>query len=59
MASFGGGVKFILSRRLMLRTEVRDYLSAFPTELIAPAPGVKFGGVLNQVVPMVGISYVY
>ena len=59
MASVGGGVKFVLSRRLILRTEVRDYISAFPSELIAPAPGVKFGGVLNQVVPMVGLSYVY
>ena len=59
MASVGGGVKFVLTHRLLLRTEVRDYITAFPTELVAPASGVKFGSVLHRVVPMVGVSYVY
>jgi len=58
-ASFGGGVKFVLTRRLMLRTEVRDYLTGFPTELVAPAPGVKVSGIVNQIVPMIGVSFVY
>lgn len=59
MVSIGGGVKFAISRRIALRAEVRDYITAFPTALIAPAPGAKFGTILHDFVPMVGISYVY
>jgi hypothetical protein len=57
MASVGGGVKFFISRKVCLRTEFRDYITAFPKELIAPAPGAKFGTILNDLVPMAGLSY--
>ena len=57
MASVGGGVKFYLTRNVCLRTEFRDYITAFPKELIAPAPGAKFGSILHDLVPMVGLSY--
>jgi hypothetical protein len=56
MASVGGGVKFYLTRNVCLRTEVRDYITAFPKELIAPAPGAKFGSILHDLVPMAGLS---
>ena len=57
MASFGGGVKFRLSPHVSMRAEVRDYLTPFPKELITPAPGSKIGSLLNDIVPMVTISY--
>jgi len=57
MASVGGGMKFFVARRVFLRTEFRDYITPFPKELIAPAPGAKFGSILNDFVPMVGLSY--
>jgi hypothetical protein len=57
MASVGGGMKFFLARKVCLRTEFRDYITAFPKELIAPAPGAKYGGILHDFVPMVGLSY--
>ena len=57
MASVGGGMKFYISRRVCLRTEFRDYITAFPKELIAPAPGAKFGTILHDIVPMAGVSY--
>jgi hypothetical protein len=57
MASVGGGLKYQLSSRVYLRTEFRDYITMFPKELIAPAPGAKFSGLLHDFVPMVGISY--
>jgi hypothetical protein len=57
MASVGGGVKFALSRKVFLRTEFRDYITAFPTEVITPAPGVKYGSILHDFVPMVGIGF--
>jgi hypothetical protein len=57
MASVGGGVKFYITRNVCLRTEFRDYITAFPKELIAPAPGAKFGSILHDFVPMAGLSY--
>ena len=57
MASVGGGMKFFITRKVCLRTEFRDYITAFPKELIAPAPGAKFGAILHDFVPMAGLSY--
>jgi len=59
MASIGAGMKYALTPRLILRTEFRDYITAFPTNLIAPAPGAKFGSLLQDIVPMVGLSYLF
>ena len=52
-----GGVKFKLTGNLFLRTEFRDYITAFPKEIITPAAGVKYGSLLHVFVPMVGIAY--
>ncbi|PWU09448.1 MAG: hypothetical protein C5B51_06220 [Terriglobia bacterium] len=59
MASIGAGMKYSLTPRLVLRTEFRDYITAFPKDLIAPAPGVQFGSILQDIVPMVGLSYLF
>jgi hypothetical protein len=42
---------------MCLRTEFRDYITAFPKELITPAPGAKFGSILHDLVPMAGLGY--
>jgi hypothetical protein len=57
MLTFGGGVKFQVAPHLTLRAEVRDYFTPFPKQLIAPAPGAKIGSWLNDIVPMVTVSY--
>jgi opacity protein-like surface antigen len=58
MASVGGGVKFALSKKVFLRTEFRDYITQFPTEIITPPnASVKYGKILHDVVPMAGISF--
>ena len=59
MASVGAGVRYALGARVFLRTEFRDYITVFPETIIAPAPGAKFGKILHDFVPMVGISYEY
>ena len=59
MLSVGGGVKFKLSPHMALRTEVRDFVTPFPKEVITPAPGAKVGRMLHNIVPMVGIAYEY
>src|ERR1035437_500638 len=58
MASVGGGVKFALTRKVFLRTEFRDYITAFPKEIITPPAGVKYGTLLHDLVPMVGLGFV-
>jgi hypothetical protein len=57
MASVGGGVKFALTKNLFLRTEFRDYITAFPKNVIAAPAGVKYGSLLHDFVPTVGIAY--
>lgn len=59
MATFGGGIKYAIRPRVLLRIEVRDYFSRFPANLIAPAPGSHLAGWLHDVVPMAGISFVF
>jgi hypothetical protein len=59
MVSVGGGFTYRLSQHVYLRAELRDFITPFPTQVLTPAPGVKFGSILQDVVPMVGVSYVY
>lgn len=59
MISVGGGIKMVLGARLLLRAEMRDYITTFPTHVITPLPGTHIGRWLNDFVPMVGISYVF
>jgi Outer membrane protein beta-barrel domain len=58
MASVGGGVKWAITKKVFLRAEFRDYITAFPKEIITPAPGTKYGFLLHDIVPMVGLSFV-
>jgi hypothetical protein len=57
MASVGAGVKFALSRKVYLRTEFRDYITAFPKEVLTPPTGTKYGTLLHDFVPMVGLGF--
>ena len=60
MGSVGAGVKCAISKRVVLRTEFRDYITPFPTELITPAKGATFGrSILHDFVPMFGLSYLF
>jgi hypothetical protein len=57
MLTVGAGVTWALRPKLFLRAEVRDFITPFPTAVLTPAPGVKYGSVLQEVVPMVSIVY--
>jgi hypothetical protein len=59
MGTLAGGMTYQIRPKLFLRTEIRDFITPFPSQLIAPAPGAKYGSLLNEFVPMVGIVYVY
>jgi hypothetical protein len=55
----GGGVKFRLIPHLLLRAEVRDYLTTFPRQQIVPAPHNTARGIFQQFTPLFGVSYTF
>lgn len=59
MISVGGGLKIAIAPRVYLRTEVRDYITPFPSKVIAPNPAAKISGWVHDIVPMVGISFLF
>ena len=59
VASFGFGVKAKLGANWLLRAEIHDYMSPFPTKVFTPNSGSKVGGWFNDIVPMVGLSYIF
>ena len=59
MLTFAGGVKVKFESGLSLRLEFRDYLTQFPTKVIAPVPGADVGGWLHNFVPSIGISFTF
>jgi outer membrane protein W len=57
MASVGAGVKFNIAKSIMLRLEVHDYMTPFPSKLIAPVGGSSVGGWLQDIVVDAGLSF--
>ncbi len=55
-ASLTAGVKFPVSKAIV-RLELRQYLSPFPTKVIAPAAGAKIDGWLHDIVPLVSVGW--
>ena len=56
---FGGGLKAQVSSHLMLRFEVQDFLTPFPKQVIAPAPGAKISSLLNEIVFLAGLGITF
>jgi hypothetical protein len=59
LVDFGAGVRVALSKRVFLRLEVIDFITGFPTQVLMPPAGVKYGGILQSIVPMAGLSYAF
>jgi hypothetical protein len=57
VVSVGGGVKIRLGTHTWLRLDVHDYLTPFPKEVITPNVGADVSGWVNDIVPMVSISF--
>jgi outer membrane protein W len=57
MVSVGAGVKFNVAKAMLLRLEVHDYLTPFPSTLIAPVTGSSVGGWLQDFVVSAGLSF--
>jgi hypothetical protein len=56
LISVGGGVKFPVSRRALVRIDFRDYITPYPTDLLALPPNSRGGAWLHNFVVMVGVS---
>ncbi|MGA7234473.1 MAG: outer membrane beta-barrel protein [Bryobacteraceae bacterium] len=55
----GGGVKYRIHRKVLLRGEFLDYLTTFPRTQILPAPHNTARGIFEQFTPLFGVSYVF
>jgi hypothetical protein len=55
--NIGVGIKFKVGKHGLFRVDLRDYMSPFPKDVIAPAaPSGKIGGWLHDFVGMVGFG---
>jgi hypothetical protein len=59
MLSAGGGVKIRINRRLMVRAEMRDYMTPLPQKVIAPAIGATTGGLLHDLLFLGTVSVLF
>lgn len=59
MLSVGAGMKFRVTDHFGIRVEAHDYLTTFPKNLIQPNAGSKVSGWMQDIVPMVGLSYLF
>jgi outer membrane protein W len=57
MASIGVGIKTKIGEHWQFRVDVHDYITPFPKDVITPNLGTSIGGMLHNIVPMVGISW--
>lgn len=55
----GAGVIYTVVRGLVVRFDIRDYITTFPKRVIAPVPGATGRGLFQQVTPMIGIGYAF
>jgi len=59
MVSIGAGIKFNIAKSTLLRLEVHDYLTPFPSTLVAPITGSNVGGWLQDFVAQAGVSFAF
>lgn len=57
LVSVGGGVKFNVAKSTLMRLEVHDYLTPFPSTLIAPVAPSSVGGWFQDIVVSAGLSW--
>ena len=54
--TLGGGLEYLFSSRWVVRIDLRDYATPFPSKLFPLAPGALVNGWLHDFVPLIGIS---
>ena len=59
VADIGVGVKFSLSKAFRVRLEVQDFIGPAPDKVITAAPGTSGGGIQNDIIGTVAVSYTW
>jgi hypothetical protein len=59
LITVGGGVKVAVSKHVGIRLEVRDYVTPFPNDVVTPVPPVNHSGWLHDIVPTVGLNFMF
>ncbi|MGI8743514.1 MAG: outer membrane beta-barrel protein [Bryobacteraceae bacterium] len=59
LLSVGAGIKVAITHGLQLRLDAHDYVTPFPTKVIAPALGASTSGWLQDFVAMAGLSITF
>ena len=59
LISAGGGLKFPIAHRTLLRVDFRDYMTPFPGSLLARPANTRGTGWVHDFVLMVGVSGVF
>lgn len=59
LATVGVGVKYRVHRNVLLRLDLRDYMTRFPKRQIAPAGNNTARGIFQQITPLFGVSYLF
>lgn len=56
LLAYGGGIKYAIWERWLIRVEFREYTTPFPSRVITPSPGARLRGWMGDTVPTLGIS---
>ena len=59
LVGIGGGVTYRLRDDLLVRFDIRDYITPFPKRLFVEANGSTDRGLFQQFTPMFGVSYTF
>ena len=57
LVSVGGGVSYTFDNHLLLRFDLRDYITPFPRKLFVPANGATDRGLFQMFTPMFSVGY--
>ena len=57
LVSVGAGVTYRLDRHLLVRADIRDFITPFPKKLFVESNGATDRGLFQQFTPIFGISY--
>jgi hypothetical protein len=57
LVSVGAGVTYRFANHLMVRADLRDYISPIPRKLFAPAANASPRGLMHQITTMIGVGF--
>ncbi|MGH9723077.1 MAG: outer membrane beta-barrel protein [Bryobacteraceae bacterium] len=59
LGTFGAGIKVQVGNSAQVRFELRNYVTPFPRQVIAPSVGATIGDIYWDIAPMGGIAFTF